>query len=68
MGSEIDSEVGRIMNEAKKRAFDGITQHKKLLEDITKTLTEKETLEQDEFNEILIRNGIAPKKKKEEIL
>jgi cell division protease FtsH len=68
VGSEIDAEVGKIMNEAKKRAFETMTTHKKLLEDITKTLTEKETLEQDEFNEVLIRNGIAPKKKKEEIL
>jgi cell division protease FtsH len=67
VGSEIDGEVGRIMNEARTRAFDAMTKHKNLLEDITKTLIEKETLEQDEFNVILVRNGIEPKKKKEVI-
>lgn len=63
VGSEIDDEVGKIMNEARKRAIEQMTQHKKLLEDITKTLIEKETLEQDVFNDILVRNGITPKKK-----
>jgi hypothetical protein len=38
---------------------------KNLLEDITKTLIEKETLEQEEFNVILVRHGITPKKKEE---
>lgn len=67
VGGEIDGEVARIMNEAKARAVEETTKHRKLLEDITTTLIEKETLEQDEFNVILVRNGISPKKKKEEI-
>lgn len=65
LGSEIDAEVGKIMNEAKARAVLLMTSHKALLEDITKTLIEKETLEQDEFNVVLVRNGIMPKKRKD---
>lgn len=66
VGGEIDAEVARIMGEAKERAFEEMTKNRKLLEDITATLIEKETLEQAEFNEILVRNGIKPKTKKEE--
>lgn len=65
VGAEIDAEVKRIMNESKARAVQAVTEHKKLLEDITATLIEKETLEQSEFEIILVRNGITPKKKKE---
>lgn len=63
VGSEIDAEISSIMNGAKRRAVEEMTKHRVLLEDITKTLIEKETLEQDEFNDILIRNNIKPKKK-----
>lgn len=65
VGGEIDAEISLIMNEAKKRAYEEMTKHKVLLEDITKTLIEQETLEQDEFNVILVRNGITPKKRQE---
>jgi cell division protease FtsH len=59
----IDSEVSRIMTDAQKKAEDILTEHRKLLEVIAKRLVEKETIERDEFDQILIANGITPKKK-----
>jgi cell division protease FtsH len=63
VGDEIDSEVSRIMNEAYKKAEDIITTHRKLLDVIAKRLMEVETIERDEFEQILIAHGVTPKKK-----
>jgi hypothetical protein len=40
--------------------------HRDALEAITKELVEKETIEREEFEKILVLNGITPKKKEEE--
>lgn len=66
VGSEIDAEVAKIMNTARARAEKLINEHRKLLDAITQTLVEVETLEQDEFDKILIANGVMPKKAKVE--
>jgi cell division protease FtsH len=50
---EIDMEVSRFIDDAYKTAERIITEKKTTLERIAKTLLEKETLEQEEFNELL---------------
>lgn len=62
----IDAEVSRIIDEAKARAKQVITEHRKALDAIAKELMQKETIERDEFEKILIANGITPKKHEEE--
>jgi cell division protease FtsH len=59
---QLDAEVKRIITEAHKKALDIITTHRKALNAIAETLVEVETLEREEFEKILIANGITPKK------
>lgn len=63
---QIDAEVSRIIEEAKTRAKQVIIEHRKALDAIAKELIEKETVERDSFEKILIANGITPKKREEE--
>lgn len=65
VGSLIDSEVSKIMNEAYERALKIITDYRPALDSISKALIEAETLERDEFEKLLIANGIVPKKNRE---
>jgi cell division protease FtsH len=59
----IDAEVSKIMNEAFKKAKDIVHEKRNVLDAIAHKLIEVETLEQNEFNEILKINGITPKTK-----
>ncbi|MDE2031222.1 MAG: ATP-dependent zinc metalloprotease FtsH [Patescibacteria group bacterium] len=59
----IDGEVSNIMNNALAVANQVLTDKRKALDDIAMKLVEVETLEQDEYNQIIIANGIMPKKK-----
>jgi cell division protease FtsH len=61
----IDAEVSKIMNNALAVANKVLTEHRKVLDAIAVKLVEVETLEQDEYNQIIIANGIIPKKKEE---
>lgn len=63
---QIDAEVARIIDEAKQRAKSVISEHRGALDAIAKELIEKETVERDEFEKILIANGITPKKREEQ--
>lgn len=63
VASEVDAEVARIIHEAHKKAEDILKKHKTALDSIAKALIEKETIERDEFEQILIASGIIPKKK-----
>ena len=63
VGTTIDSEVSKIMNESYDRALKIITEHRAALDAISKALVSAETLERAEFEQILIANGITPKKK-----
>ncbi len=63
VGSEIDAEVSRIMNEAFEKAIAVVTKDRKALDAIANKLVEVETIEQAEFEKILVANGIVPKKK-----
>ncbi len=66
VAAEIDAEVARIIDEAKARAKQVISEHRGALDAIAKELIEKETIERSEFEKILIANGITPKKREEE--
>ena len=66
IASKIDAEVARIIDEAKGRARQVLEEHRKALDAIADRLVEVETLEREEFETILIANGITPKKKEEE--
>ncbi|MEI6659836.1 MAG: ATP-dependent zinc metalloprotease FtsH [bacterium] len=59
----IDGEVSKIMNNALATAKQTLTDHKKALDAIALKLIEVETLEQDEYNTLIIANGIIPKTK-----
>jgi cell division protease FtsH len=66
VASEIDAEVSRIIDEAKKRAEVVIKEHRAALDSIAKALVEKETIEREDFEKLLVVNGITPKKKEED--
>ena len=65
VGAEIDAEVSKIMNDAMKKVEKIIKDHRKVLDAIAARLVEVETIEQKEFEEILVAHGITPKKKKD---
>jgi cell division protease FtsH len=65
VSAEIDAEVSRIIKEALDRAAEVITGHRPLLDAIAQRLIEVETLEREEFENILIAGGVTPKKKKD---
>ena len=65
VGAMIDAEVSKIMNDAMKKVEKIIKDEKKLLEAIAARLIEVETIEQKEFEEILVAHGVMPKKKKD---
>ncbi len=65
VGAMIDKQVSKIMKEAFEKANKIIEEHRPLLDIIAKRLVEKETIERDEFESILVANGIQPKKKLE---
>jgi cell division protease FtsH len=63
MSTKIDSEVAKIMNDGFKKAREVIKEHRKALDAIAKKLIEVETLEQKDYEDIIIAHGILPKKK-----
>lgn len=66
VANDIDTEVEAIIKTAYKRAKEVLTTHRKALDSIAKKLVEVETLERDDFEKLLILNGIEPKHKEEE--
>lgn len=67
VAAEIDTEVSRIIDEAKARATEILKKHRGALDAIAKELYEKETVEREDFEKTLIANGITPKKPEEDI-
>lgn len=65
VSTKVDAEVSRIINDGIKSAEKVLMEHKKALDAIAKKLIEVETLEQEEYNKIIIANGIMPKKREE---
>lgn len=62
VAKEIDAEITRIINNSNKEAKEVLAKHKTALDEIAGALMEKETIESDEFNAIISRHGIKPKK------
>ncbi|MDO8575762.1 MAG: ATP-dependent zinc metalloprotease FtsH [bacterium] len=63
--AEIDAEVKKIILAAHKKAETVLTKNRAALDAIAQKLVEVETLERAEFENILIANGITPKKKED---
>ena len=57
----IDSEVSKIMNNAFAKAKEILNEKRSVLDIIAKKLVDVETLEQAEYNELIIASGILPK-------
>lgn len=66
VAAKIDAEVARIIEEAKEKARNVLLTHRAALDALSEKLVEVETMERDEFEKLLVANGIAPKKKEEE--
>lgn len=66
VAGKIDMEVTRIIEEARVKAVEVLTTHRKALDAIAENLVEVETLEREGFEKLLIANGITPKAKEEE--
>ncbi len=62
VASEIDSEVTRIMSEARAVAEKTLSHNKKAFEAVAKRLIETETIEREEYEQILVASGIVLKK------
>ncbi len=67
IAAKIDAEVGRIIDDERQRARKVILEHRPALNAIAEELVEKETLEREAFEKILIANGITPKQKETDL-
>ncbi len=65
VATKIDSEVSRLIDDGLKTARQVLTEHKKAFTAIAMKLIEVETLEQEEYEKLIIAHGIMPKKKEE---
>ena len=63
VSTKIDAEVKKIISEGLKTAEKVLTEHKKAFHAIASKLIEVETLEQEEYEKILVAHGIILKKK-----
>lgn len=67
VSTKVDAEVSRIINDGLKTAENVLIEHKKAFTAIALKLIEVETLEQEEYEKILVVHGILLKKKEEPI-
>ncbi|MEY2672001.1 MAG: cell division protein FtsH, cell division protease FtsH [Candidatus Parcubacteria bacterium] len=68
MSAVIDGEVKKIMDDSLEVARKVLKDNRHILDAIAKKLIEVETLEQDEYNKIIIEHGVTPKMKDPEII
>lgn len=68
VSAKIDGEVSKIMNDAFARAREVCTKHRKALDAIAEELVMQESIEREEFEKLLVANGIIPKKLNKEII
>lgn len=66
IAAKIDAEVARLLSEGRTRATKVLEDHRKALNAIAEKLVEVETIEREDFEKLLIANGITPKAKEEE--
>ncbi len=62
VSAQVDEEVSRIMNEGLTRAREVITIYRTTLDHLASELIRVETIEREDFDKLLIVNGIQPKK------
>ncbi len=67
VAAEIDAEVTRIMTEARTLAEKTLKTHEKIFEIVAQRLVEKETIERDEYESLIMAQGIVLKKKQGEV-
>jgi cell division protease FtsH len=65
MSMKVDGEVKRIIEDGLKTAEKVLKENKKAFDAIAHKLIEVETLEQEEYEKIIIAHGIVPKKKEQ---
>ena len=65
VAAQVDEEVKKIIEGAYKKAEAVLKKHRKTLDAIAQKLIEVETIERDDFEKILIANGITPKQKQD---
>jgi len=65
LSAQIDAEVRKIVDGALKKAENVLKKHRKVLDAIAAKLVEVETIEREDFEKVLIANGITPKKKED---
>ena len=65
VSKKVDAEVSKIINNGIKSAEKVLTENRKALDAIAGKLIEVETLEQEEYEKIIIAHGIIPKKKEQ---
>jgi cell division protease FtsH len=65
VAGKVDAEVSAMLARARERAQTLITERRALLDGIARALVERETLEREEFEQILLAHGIAPKRREE---
>ena len=63
VSAKVDAEASKIVHDALARAETLLAENRKALDTIAETLVEKETLEHAEFEAVLEKVGIAPKKR-----
>jgi cell division protease FtsH len=61
VAADIDAEVSKIMTEARERAIQTLNDHKSAFEAVSKRLIEAETIEREEYEKIIVANGIKLK-------
>lgn len=64
VSTHIDSEVKKIISEQLARAEQTILQYKKALDAVAEKLVEVETLEREEYEKVIVANGLPLKAKK----
>lgn len=65
IGAKIDAEVSKIIDDAMKKAHRIVVEYRETLDAIAEKLIEVETIEQKEFEEILVAHKIKLKRKKD---
>ena len=65
VGATIDREVSKIMTGARDKAEKIVTEYRPFLDIIARRLIETESIERDEFESMLVANGISPKRKED---
>ncbi len=66
VAAKMDAEVSRLVSLAKDKAREAIHTHRGALDAIALKLIEVETVEREDFEKLLVANGITPKKAEEQ--